>query len=84
MLPTEIGAYISMHWEQPEYSTFTSLKKFVFRYIKVLQNLKRTTARPAHLVDEQPPPGADEENDEINEELAVLLGRLLETEDVEE
>ena len=72
MLPVEIAAYISMHWEQPEYSTFSALKKFVFKYIKVLQNLKRPTARPAHLVDEE------------NEEHAALLGRLLETEDVEE
>ena len=83
MLPVEIGAYISMHWEQPEYSTFTTLKKCVFKYIKVLQNLKRTTARPAHLVDEQPPNNNDE-NDDITEEHAALLGRLLETDDVEE
>ena len=84
MLPVEIAAYISMHWEQPEYSTFIALKKFVFKYIKVLQNLKRPTARPTHLVDEQPlPPGAGVE-DEENEEHAALLGRLLETEDVEE
>ena len=45
MLPVEIGAYISMHWEEPQYSTFVELKKFIFKYIKTLQNLKRATER---------------------------------------
>ena len=31
MLPVEIAAYISMHWEEPQYSTFVELKKFIFK-----------------------------------------------------
>ena len=48
--------------------------------------MKKTTARPAHLVEEQPQPGVEtgEESDEINEEHAALLGRLMEMDDVEE
>ena len=52
MLPVEIGAYNSMHWEEPQYSSFVELKKFIFKYIKTLQNLKRVTnVRAAHLLD---------------------------------
>ena len=36
-----------MHWELPEYGTFAALLKFTNKYIKVLRNLKKATARPA-------------------------------------
>ena len=52
MLPVEVGAYVSMHWELPEYRTFTALKKFTFKYVKVMKNLRRSAAKPAHLIDE--------------------------------
>ena len=51
MLPVEVGAYVSMHWELPEYASFSALKKFAFKYVKVLRNLKKSSARPAHLID---------------------------------
>ena len=51
MLPVEVGVYVSMHWELAEYNTYTKLKAFVFKYIKTLRNLRRPTARAAHLVE---------------------------------
>ena len=51
MLPAEVSAYVAMHLEMLELSTFTGLKRFMLKYEKVLQNLKRKTpGRPAHLV----------------------------------
>ena len=70
MMLVDVGAYVSMHWELPEYPTFKKLKEFTFKYIKELRNLRRVTAKPAHLVPErehegsEPPasePGADSE-----------------------
>ena len=40
MLPVDVAAYITMHMELPEYSTYDKLFKFVKKYVKVLQNLK--------------------------------------------
>ena len=54
MLPMEIATYISMHKALPEYKTFDSLKRFVFKYVRTLRSLKRAP-RAAHLLEEQPP-----------------------------
>ena len=69
MLPMEIAAYISMHEALPEYKSFDSLKRFVFKYIRTLRNLKRTGPRAAHLLEEQPPPLEVEEQEPDEEEL---------------
>ena len=53
MLPAEVSAYVAMHLEMDELSTFTGLKRFTLKYVKVLQNLKRKgPGRPAHLVEQ--------------------------------
>ena len=50
MLPVEINAYVTMHWELDEYKGFNALKRFVLKFVRVLKNIKRT-ARPVHLID---------------------------------
>ena len=45
MLPVDVGAYISMHWGLPEYSIFKKLRDLIFKYVKVLRNLRRSTAK---------------------------------------
>ena len=83
MLPVEIGAYISVLWEEAQYSIYVELKIFILKYIKTSQNLKRaTTVRAAHLVEEQPP--ADAEATVEDDEHAELLERLVSTDDVHE
>ena len=53
MLPAEVSAYVAMHLELPELSSFVGLKRFTLKYVKVLQNLKRKgPGRPAHLVEQ--------------------------------
>ena len=37
MLPVYVAAYISMHWELPEYCTSKKLRDFAFKCIKVLR-----------------------------------------------
>ena len=49
MLPGDIATYVSMHMELEEYRTFTSLKRFALKYVKVVQNLKRKPA-PTHAL----------------------------------
>ena len=52
MLPAELSAYVAMHLELPELSTFSGLKRFTLKYVKVLQNLNRKTpSRLAHLIE---------------------------------
>ena len=55
MLPLDISAYISMHEGMEAYKTFPALKRFVFKYIRTLRNLKRVGARAAHLLDDNAP-----------------------------
>ena len=53
MLPAEVSAYVAMHLEMPELATFTGLKRFTLKYVRVLQKLKRkTSSRPANLVEQ--------------------------------
>ena len=85
MLPVEVGVYVSMHWEMEAYNTYGKLKAFVFKYVKTIRNLRRPTARAAHLV--ELPAGHDEQpplESEIDEEHEELLQRLATTEDAEE
>ena len=76
MLPMEIAAYISMHEALPEYKAFGSLKRFVFKYIRTLRNL-RTGPRAAHLLEEQRPPLEVEEQEPEEEELMARLCRKM-------
>ena len=79
MLPMEIAKYISMHEPFPEYKSFDSLKRFVFKYIRTLRSLKRAP-RAAHLLQEQRPPQEDEDQEQEEEELmARLLASALTT-----
>ena len=84
MLPIDIGAYVTMHWELPAYSTYDSLLKFVNKYIKVLRNLKGMSkspaARAAHIVEDAESPGAEAE-DPYDPEHVELLDRLMATDD---
>ena len=53
MLPAEVSAYVAMHLELPELSSFAGLKRFTLKYVKVLQNLKpKGPGRLAHLVEQ--------------------------------
>ena len=84
MLPMEISACISMHEGLPDYRTFPALKRFIFKYVRTLSNLKRTGPRAAHLLLEKedgPPPLETEEPGPDEEE---LMARLLASENVEE
>ena len=63
MLPTEIHAYVMMHWELAEYATFSALKKFVLKYVRVIKNIKNIT-RPLNFVGDQHMVGASLESDE--------------------
>ena len=54
MLPMEIATYISMHEALPEYKSFESLKRLVFKYIRTLRNLKRTGPPPLEVEDQEP------------------------------
>ena len=57
-------------------------KKFTLKYIRVLQNLKRSGHKPAHVI-EQP---SDQEStaESEDEEHQALLNQLMETEDAQE
>lgn len=84
MLPSEIQAHITMHWEQPEYSSFMALKKYVLKYVKNLESTK-ATLKPVHAVTQPelevpaPPEAAMTEEDEA--ECERLMDRLIATED---
>ena len=54
MLPAEVSAYVAMHLELPDLASFTGLKRFMLKYVKVLQNLRRKApSLPAHLVEQE-------------------------------
>ena len=83
MLPMDIGAYVTMHWELPEYKTFDALLKFVNKYIKVLRNLRKSPTKPAHMIEvDDEVPGSV--GGDMDPEQAELIERLLATDDVEE
>ena len=82
MLPMEISAYMSMYEGLPDYRTFPDLKRFIFKYVRTLRNLKRTGPRAVHhlLEKEDGPPPLETEEPEFDEE--ELMARLLASEDV--
>ena len=83
MLPINISAYISMHEGMEAYKTCPALKRFVFKYIRTLRNLKRVGPRAAHLLDDNvPPPPLETDEPDFDEQ--ELVDRLLTTEDAEE
>ena len=91
ILPQEINAYITMHWELPEYKTYNNLKKFILKYVKVLKSIKVATARPVHAVghatSEQQeiayvePPQAMEMSEEDKVEMDRLHQQLMASDD---
>ena len=50
MLPADINVYVTMHVDLDEYGSLTALKRFMLKYVKVLQNLMRKLG--VHLVDD--------------------------------
>ena len=41
MLPAEINAYITMRLDDPSFDTFSNIKKYALKYVKVLQKQKK-------------------------------------------
>ena len=83
MLPKEVNAHISMHWDLPEYRTYTSLKKYIIKYVKTIINLNKSI-KPVHAVvpqqEVEPPPELPmTEEDEAAQ--AALMERLVHTDD---
>ena len=83
MLPKEINAHISMHWDLPEYRTYHRSKKYIIKYVKTIINLNKSI-KPVHAVvpqqEAEPPPELPmTEEDEAAQ--AALMERLVHTED---
>ena len=71
-----------MHEGMEAYKTIPVLKRFVFKYIRALRNLKRVVPRAAHLLDDVPPPPLEVEEPELDEQ--EFMERLLARDDTEE
>ena len=90
ILPAEIAAHATMHMDSPEHDTYLKLKKYVIKYVKTLKGIKRSGARPAHLVDDHDGGSTTtstdyNDHDNIDDpERAELVERLAATEDPEE
>ncbi len=54
MLPPDVSAHVTMHRELPQYATYSALKGFALKYVKVMQGISaaRKRTRPAHVVEE--------------------------------
>jgi hypothetical protein len=55
MMPPDVSAHVSMHMELPQYATYSSLKTFALKYVKVMQGISaaRRRTRPARVVEER-------------------------------
>ena len=74
-----------MHMELPQYATYSSLKTFALKYVKVMQGISaaRKRTRPAHVVEEREFGEAEVYEGSAAEE-DELRQRLNDTEDVAE
>lgn len=84
MLPPDLNTNVSMKLDEPEFATFTTLKKYVDRYVKLLQwqrRNKKTGCGTVHLVDRRdgdaegndlPAEGEDDGEDYIQVQAEVL------------
>ena len=80
MLPMEIAAHVSLHWELAEYNAFKKLRDFTFKYVKVLRNLRRATARPTNMIAEREPEAPESASEAGGDsEYQVMMDRLLDT-----
>ena len=83
MLPLELSAHVTMQMGNAEVDSYEKLKKYVLKYIKIMQNLKGR-ARPAHLLEEQSQMPELELEEPEDPEMEELTQRLIASEDVEE
>ena len=55
MLPETLAAYATMHDHDDSLRTYDSMKRFVLKYVRVLQGLRKSTkAKALNLVDTYP------------------------------
>lgn len=83
ILPADIAADVTMHSGLSDYNYYETLQKFVIKYVKALQHLRRYAVKPAQLMDAEPIEDGGGNSVDDHEE-ADLLDRLWSTEDVGE